>query len=98
MKPTLIAIDDICLHHHIELKFIQSLEHFGLIQTTVVKQNVWLDSDEVSKLERFIRLSHDLDINLEGLHAVANLLEQVHNMQKEITSLKNEISYYKQIH
>lgn len=82
MENNLISIEDVCVHHQVKINFIQSLEEFGLIHTTVVKKSIWLDSDELSKLERYLRLSHDLDINLEGLHAVAQLLSQVTEMQQ----------------
>ena len=98
MENNLIAINDVCAHHHVEVKFIQSLEEAGLIQTTVVKKTVCLEIDELSKLERYLRLSHDLEINIEGLHAVSFLLEQLNNMQVEVNQLKNELHYYKQMH
>lgn len=97
MENNLISIDEVCIHHQVKISFIQSLEEFGLIHTTIVKKTVCLDSDELSKLERYLRLSHDLEINLEGLHAVAHLLTQLNNMQNEIIALRNELDYYKQI-
>lgn len=98
MENQLIKIDDICAYHHIEFKFIQSLEDFGLIQTTIVKKTTCLDLDQLSKLEHYLRLRNDLDINLEGIHAVSHLLQQVSHLQEELTELKNELNYYKQIH
>ncbi|MCZ4242533.1 chaperone modulator CbpM [Pedobacter punctiformis] len=95
MKNNLISIEDICVFHKIEIGFVQSLEEYGLIQTTIIKKTVFLDYDELTKLEHYIRLHRELEINLEGLHAIAHLLNQVQNMQQEITFLKNEINYYK---
>ena len=97
MENNLISIDEVCLHHQVKINFIHSLEDFGLIQTKVVKKTVFLDSDELSKLEQYLRLSNDLEINLEGLHAVSHLLNQLNDMQAQINSLKNELNYYKQI-
>jgi chaperone modulatory protein CbpM len=48
-------------------------------------------------LEQYLRLAQDLEINLEGIHAVSHLLNQVQQMQEEITVLQNEINYYKQL-
>lgn len=96
MENSLIRITDICTHHHVKVEFIQSLENFGLIHTTLVKRDTYLDITELSKLERYIRLSSDLDINLEGLHAVSILLEQLNKLEDEVTQLKNELDYYKQ--
>jgi len=97
MKRTLISIEKICAHHKIRINFIQSLEDFGIIETTNIKKAVFLDTDELVKLERYIRLRQELKINLEGIHAVSHLLTQVEEMQEEITRLRNELNYYKQL-
>lgn len=96
MKNNLIAVHDICVYHHVEIDFIQSLEDFGLIKTTMQKQSIFLTFDELSKLERYVRLAKDLNINLEGLHAISHLLNQVENMQAEIRGLQAELKHYKQ--
>jgi chaperone modulatory protein CbpM len=97
METYLIPVEDICAYHHVEINFIQSLEDFGLIHTTVKRKSVFLPIDELSKLEQYLRLAQDLEINLEGIHAVSHLLNQVQQMQEEITLLQNEINYYKQL-
>ncbi|WP_029282735.1 chaperone modulator CbpM [Pedobacter sp. R20-19] len=96
MRNNLIALHDICVYHHVEIDFIQSLEDFGLIKTTTQKQLTFLSLDELMKLERYVRLAKDLDINLEGLHAISQLLNQVETMQNEINTLKAELNHYKQ--
>lgn len=97
MENNLIPVEAICAYHHVEIKFIQSLEDFGLIQTTVKKKSAFLPIDELNKLELYLRLAHDLEINLEGIHAVSHLLNQVQHMQDKIISLQNELNYYKQL-
>ncbi|WP_316799902.1 chaperone modulator CbpM [Pedobacter frigidisoli] len=98
METQLIAIDEICAYHQVEIKFIESLEDFGLIQTTIVKKVTFLPVSELSKLERYIRLTHDLDINIEGLHAITQLLAQIGDVENEMIALKNELNYYKQMY
>ncbi|PWS31826.1 chaperone modulator CbpM [Pedobacter paludis] len=98
MENNLISVEDICSFHNIEINFVRSLEEFGLVQTTIIKKTVFLDLEELAKLERCIRLSKDLEINLEGLHAVAQLLNQLYKMQNEVLQLKNELNYYHQVH
>ncbi|WP_443944492.1 chaperone modulator CbpM [Pedobacter sp. AW1-32] len=97
MENTLISVEDICLHHKIEINFIQSLEDVGLIQTTRVSRSSFIHVDELSKLERYLRLANDLEINIEGLHAVSLLLSQIQEMQNQLSALKNELQYYRQI-
>lgn len=97
METYLIPVEDICAYHHVEINFIRSLEDFGLIHTTIKKQSVFLPIDELSKLEQYLRLAQDLEINLEGIHAISHLLNQVQDMQDKITFLQNELNYYKQL-
>ncbi len=87
----LIPAKDFCLHHNIEYSFISSLENSGLISITSVKRSIFIHADEMTKLEKFVRLYYDLDINLEGLETINHLLDKIENMQKEIVKLKNRI-------
>jgi len=98
MENNLVSVEDFCMHHAIEITFIQSLEEYGLIQTSKVEKANFLNLDDLDKLERYLRLYQELEINLEGLHAVAHLLNQMNVMQDKILNLKKEISYYKQMH
>jgi hypothetical protein len=97
METKLISINEVCLHHKVEIQFIQSLEEIGLIHTQTVKRSTFIDLDELDKLERYLRLAQDLEINLEGLHAISILLAQIEKMQNELLTLKNELIYYKKI-
>ena len=97
MENTLIPVIDFCIHNKVEITFIQSLEDYGLVRTKTIEKNVFINIEDLSKLEKFLRLSQDLSINLEGIHAVAHLLEQLYKMEDELIVLKNELNYYKQI-
>ena len=97
MKENLIAITDLCLYEKIEINFVHALADFGLITTTVVKKMTFIDVNELPKLARYKHLHQDLEINLEGLHAIAHVLNQIDDLQTELLTLKNELNYYKQI-
>ena len=47
--------------------------------------------DEIHKLEKFVRLHYDLDINIEGIETINHLLEKIEEMQKEIVRLRNKM-------
>ena len=89
-KEELIPVKDFCIHHNIEYSFISSLEDSGLISVTSVKRSSFIHSDELHKLEKFVRLHYDLDINIEGIETINYLLEKIEAMQKEILKLKKE--------
>lgn len=91
MEPEeLIPAKDFCMYHNIEYSFISSLEDSGLIRITSVEQSVYIPAEEMQKLEKFVRLHYDLDINLEGIETINHLLEKMEEMQKEIIKLRNK--------
>ena len=93
-SQNLISATEFCRHHNIEVSFIDSLQDFGLVEITTVEGSGFIDEDQLEELEKMIRLHYDLQINLEGIDAIRHLLEQIQNMQSEITILKNRLQIY----
>lgn len=87
-QDELIPVEDFCIYHNIEYSFIDSLENSGLISITSVHQAHFIHLDDMRKLEKFVRLHYDLDINLEGIETIYHLLKKIENMQREISLLK----------
>jgi len=90
----LIPATELCTLHHIDITFIQSLHEYGLIEITTIEQSFFVHPDQLPRLEQFIRLHYELDINLAGIDAIANLLQRIEVMQHEITGLKNRLTQY----
>jgi hypothetical protein len=93
----LISAEEFCIHHQVEYSFINSLQQFGLIEVKTIKDNRFIDPEELTDLEKFVRLHYELDINLEGIEAINYLLQKVKNLQNEISTLKNRLSLYESI-
>ena len=87
----LIPAKDLCVYHNIEYSFIHDLEDSGLISVTSVQKEMYIPEEEMQKVERFIRLHYDLDINVEGLETISYLLERMEKLQREIVHLKNRV-------
>ncbi len=92
-QQDLIPATDFCQYHNIEYSFISSLEESGLISIQSVEHSTFIPIDEMQKLEKFIRLHYDLDINVEGIETINHLLEKIEEMQMEIMHLKNKTSF-----
>ncbi len=90
-QEDLIPAEDFCIHHNIEYSFINSLENSGLISVTSVRSSTYIPVNEIHKLEKFVRLHYDLDINIEGIETISYLLERIEEMQREILNLRNKI-------
>jgi hypothetical protein len=90
----LVAVDEFCASHNIEISFISSLQQTGLIEITTIGQAGFIVADQLPKVEKYIRFHYDLDINLEGIETIAHMLERIQAMHDEITELRNRLSLY----
>ena len=90
----LIAVDEFCAHHNIEISFISSLQQTGLVEITTIKETEFINTGQLQQVEKFIRLFYDLDINLEGIETITHLLQRINTMQQEIITLKNRLRLY----
>lgn len=83
-----------CTNYNIEYSFIDSLQQYGLLHISTVKEERFIPSNELQKLEKIIRLHYDMDINLEGIEAISYLLDKVENMQSEMMQMRNRLRLY----
>jgi hypothetical protein len=90
----LIAVEEFCANHNIEISFINSLQQNGLIEITTVKETGFIDAGQLQQIEKFIHLFYELDINIEGIETITHLLHRINAMQDEITALRNRLRLY----
>lgn len=88
----LVRIEHICLHYEIEFSFIDSLQAYGLIKVVVVEDSKYLSTEDITEVERLIRLYYDLGINMEGIDVITNLIKQIADLQKELAIAKNKLT------
>jgi hypothetical protein len=92
----LIALDEFCVNHGVEIAFISSLHKTGLIEITTVKNTEYIAADQLLQLEKFIRFYYEMDINLEGIETINHLLQRINSLQDEIISLRNRLHLYEE--
>lgn len=90
----LIAVDEFCANHDIEISFISSLQQSGLIEITTIKNSGFIEADQLRQLEKYIRLYYDMDINLEGIETIDYLLLRINSLQEEVRTLRNRLRLY----
>lgn len=88
----LILINKICSHHNIEVSFVYALQEFGLIEVVEVADNQYLSNEQLEGFEKIIRLHYELNINLEGIDAIAHLLQRMESLQEELIAAKNKLT------
>ena len=95
-QTDMIVLDEFCTSHQVEVSFVRTLEEHGLIETITINETLYIQENELSKLEQIVRLHQELNINSEGADAIINLLKRIENMQNEITVLRNKLSFYEE--
>ena len=90
----LIAVNEFCVNHDIEISFINLLQQNGLIEISSIESKYFVGKEQLPQLEKFVRFYYDLDINLEGIEAINFLLQRIENLQNEIVVLKNKLRLY----
>lgn len=90
----LIAANEFCTYHNIEISFIRSLKESGLIEITATEEAGFIHASQLPQLEKWVRLYYDMDINLEGIETISHLLQRINSMQDEIQELKNRLRLY----
>ena len=89
---TLILIEKICSHHEVEISFVHALREYGLIEVVEVADHQYLSNEQLKDFEKSIRLHYELNINLEGIDAIAHLLERIEYLQQELIAAKNKLT------
>lgn len=89
-----IPIDIFCKQHEVAIKFVFSLQEYGLIEILKINDAAYLQVNHLAEAEAVIRLYRELDINPEGIDVIVNLLQRIKEMQAEIVLLKNKLNLY----
>ena len=90
----LVPVEVFCSTYHVETTLIDALEENGLMRVTVRQERRYIDFAELERVEKMVRLHEDLGINVEGIEAIANLLERMETLQAEMNSLRNRLRRY----
>lgn len=90
----LISVREFCVHHQVEVTFVETLASNGLIETTTVERAVYVQPEQLGRLEKFVRLHQDLAIHTDDLDIVSDLLDRVEDLQQQLTQLRNRLVFY----
>ena len=90
----LIAVNEFCINHNIEISFLNLLQQNGLIEISTIESNYFVAKEQLPQLEKYVRFYYEMDINLEGIETISYLLERIENLQNENTKLKNMLRFH----
>lgn len=90
----LILINLLCKQYEVESSLFSDLHELGIIKIQIIEDLYFIHEEEISIVEKVIRIHRDLNINLEGIDAVLNLLEKISDLQKELNTVRNRLLLY----
>lgn len=92
-----ITVKEFCSSHEVEESFIDTLFEYELISMQVEEKEKYLQNDELSELEKMVRLYKELGVNPEGIQIIQHLLYKIENHQKELQQLRNKLSRFEDL-
>jgi hypothetical protein len=91
---SLIRIEQVCIHCNIDESFIQSLHEFGHIEMVVDSNERYINEEQLKSLESLIYFHTELQINIEGIDAIAHLLRKIETLQGELAIAQKKLNLY----
>ncbi len=92
-----IAVELFCKQYCVDVSFIFSLQHFGLIEIEQRNEQHLIPLSQLAEVEKILRLQNDLHINTEGIDVALHLLQKIDNLNKEINLLKSRLKLYEEL-
>lgn len=89
-----ILVSEFCRHHHLETGFIEQLQAYGMIEISRQSEGDALSTEDLSQLEKMVRLHQELNIHPEDLDVVADLISRLEAMQTEMEQIKAQLKSF----
>lgn len=89
-----ISIERLSSLYKVSLTFFEELDDYGLVRFQTVEHFRCVHEDEIKKIEKIIRLHHELEINTPGIETILHLLKKVENLQEELQRIQNRLDLY----
>jgi chaperone modulatory protein CbpM len=90
----MIPAEEFCSHHNIEISFIHSLQDYGLLEIRTVESSHFIPAEQLSEIEKMVRMHYELNINMEGIDVITHLLKQMEDMQSEMNEIRNRLKLF----
>ena len=90
----LIQLTQFCKLHNIDTAFIFALQEYELVEIVVIENHPYLPQEQLPEVEKMLRLHYELNINLEGIDAIATLLKRISTLEQELIATKNKLRVF----
>jgi hypothetical protein len=88
MKKEAIKLEVFCQFHNVDHELIYSLIEYGFFEVVKENEDIFIPNSEVEEVERFVRLSTELGVNLAGLEVINHMRQKMLLLRRELSNLK----------
>lgn len=92
-----IAINELCTHYQLEQHFFIRLDELGILEIERKQEELFLHSDGLARLEKILRLHHDLEVNMEGIDVIFNLLNRMEQQEQQLLQLRERLMRFENL-
>jgi hypothetical protein len=90
----MIQLAQFCAIHNLDASFILALQEYELVEIVVIEETHYLPEAQLPEVEKMLRLHYELEINLEGIDAIATLLKQIAALEQKLIVTKNKLRVF----
>lgn len=90
----LIQLAQFCSIQNVDAAFILALQEYELVELVLIEEIHYLPLTQLPTVEKMVRLHYELDINLEGIDAIATLLKKIDALEQELIATKNKLRVF----
>jgi chaperone modulatory protein CbpM len=89
-----LSLSELCLRCQVPAEFIVELIEYGILDDQVTGQQNEFDALALDRVRRVMRLQRELDVNLPGAAVALDLLDQVNQLQNQVSQLKTLLANF----
>lgn len=90
-----IRIEQVCTHCQVDEAFIHTLHELGHVELIVDGKEYGIPEEQLKSVESLIFFHTELQINIEGIDAIAHLLKRMVDLQEELMQVKKALHVYR---
>lgn len=91
---SLIHIRQVCSHCKVDESFVHSLHELGHIELIIESNEHFITEEQLKSLESLIFFHTEIQINIEGIDAIAHLLKKIEILQNDLIFAKNKLRLF----
>lgn len=87
-----VSLDELCEMCQITTSYICELVEYGTLEPKGVSIDAWrFDTSHLQRIQRVLRLQHDLEINLAGAALAIDLMDQIDQLKAQVELLEKSL-------